>query len=120
LMQPTHAMRYVAYLMLALCAGCQTAPPEPTYAEMRANLQTVNLAHGISESEAVIIGQCYFFKNVGCGCYSGVRDGGDHWIINGAFGMEAMPVHFYVDKHSGRIFGSTAGPDYDNPLAIFP
>jgi hypothetical protein len=121
-MQPTHVMRYVVFLslLLAAFAGCQTGPQRPTDAEIRAKLKTVNLADGISQSEAQIIGQCYFDKNVGCGCYSDVRDDGDKWVVDGYVGYAGLPRHFYIDKHSGRIFGSTAGPDYDNPLAIDP
>jgi hypothetical protein len=114
-------MRHVtSLLLLALCTGCQTGPQRNPDAEIRAKLHTVNVADGISQSEAETIGQCYFYKNVGCGVYSDVRDGGDHWIVDGFFGYAASPVNFSIDKHSGRISGSTFGPNYDNPLAILP
>jgi hypothetical protein len=114
-------MRFSAtlILLLVLCAGCQTQPVEPTPAEWRQKLHIVALADGISQSEAQIIGQCYFAKNVGCGCFGGIRDGGDRWIVDGAFGIAAQPVHFYIDKRTGRIT-SDFGPSYDNPLEIYP
>jgi hypothetical protein len=114
-------MRFFASLMLLVlaCVGCQTKPTPPAYAEMRAELRTVTLTDGISESEAQIIGQCYFVKNVGCGGFSGVRDDGSRWIVDGTFGFAGQPVHFYIDKHSGKIV-SSFGPSYGNPFDIFP
>jgi hypothetical protein len=114
-------MRFCASLILVLvvCAGCQTPPAAPTAAEWRQKLHAVTLVDGISQSEAQIIGECYFARNVGCGGFSGIQDGGDCWIADGAFGYAARPVHFYIDKRSGRIT-SDFGPSYDNPLEIYP
>ena len=115
-------MRFCASLILVLvvCAGCQTPPAAPTAAEWRQKLQTVTLADGISQSEAQIIGECYFAKNVGCGAFYGVHDGGDRWIVDAAFGYAAVPVKgFYIEKQSGKIV-SPIGPSYDNPLEIYP
>jgi hypothetical protein len=107
-------------LMLVICAGCQTEPAPPTQAELRAKLHTVTVDDGISQSEAEIIGQCYFAKEVGCGAFSGIRDGGDRWIVDGGFGCGGMPVKgLYIDKRSGKVV-SPIGPSYDNPLEIFP
>ena len=107
-------------LMLGVCVGCQTPPAALTSVEWHQKLQTVNLTDGVSQSEAQIIGECYFARYVGCGCFTGIRDGGDRWIVDGAIGVAAMPVHgFYIDKHSGRLV-SPIGPSYDNPLEIFP
>lgn len=107
-------------LVSVVCAGCQTPPATPTAAEWRQKLQLVTLADGISQSEAQIIGECYFAKNVGCGAFYGVHDGGDRWIIDAAFGIAAVPVKgFYIDKQSGRVV-SPIGPSYDNPLEIYP
>jgi hypothetical protein len=83
-------------------------------------LRTVKLADGVSQSEARIIAECYFAKNVGCGAFSGIHDGGDRWIVDAAFGYAAVPVSgFYIEKNSGKVV-STIGPSYDNPLEIFP
>jgi hypothetical protein len=107
-------MRFCALLivLLVVCAGCQTQ-------QLRGKLHTITLADGISQSEAQIIGECYFAKNVGCGGFLGVHDGGDRWIADGAFGYAAKPVQLYIDKRSGRIT-SDFGPSYDNPLEIYP
>jgi len=115
-------MRLTALLLflLVICAACQTQPARPATAEWREKLHTVTLADGISKSEARIIGECYFAKNVGCGAFYGVHDGGDRWIVDGGFGYAALPVHdFYIDKRSGKVT-SSIGPSYDNPLEIFP
>jgi hypothetical protein len=83
-------------------------------------LQTVTLADGISQSEAQIIGDCYFAKNVGCGAFYGVQDGSDRWIVDAGFVYAAVPVTgFYIVKQSGKVV-SPIGPSYDNPLDIFP
>jgi hypothetical protein len=118
----TRVMRFFALLILlvVVCAGCQTQPIEPSAAQQRERLQTITLVDGISQSEAQIIGECYFAKNVGCGAFYGVHDGGDRWIVDAAFGYAAVPVKgFYIDKQSGRVV-SPIGPSYDNPLEIYP
>ena len=115
-------MRLYASLILVLgfCVGCQTQHATPTAAEWHQKLQTVNLVDGVSQSEAQIIGECYFAKYVGCGGFTGIRDGGDRWIVDGAIGIAAKPVYgFYIDKRSGKLV-SPIGPSYDNPLEIFP
>jgi hypothetical protein len=115
-------MRFVMpfLFLLIVCVGCETLPAPPTAAEWHQKLQTVNLADGVSQSEAQIIGECYYAKYVGCGGFTGIRDGGDRWIVDGDFGIAAMPVQgFYIDKHSGKLV-SPIGPSYDNPLEIFP
>jgi hypothetical protein len=118
----TRVMRFFALLILlvVVCAGCQTQPTEPSAAQQRGRLKTITLVDGISQSEAQIIGECYFAKNVGCGAFHGVHDGGDRWIVDAAFGYAAVPVKgFYIDKQSGRVV-SPIGPSYDNPLEIYP
>ncbi len=106
--------------LLLVVAGCSTAPIPPTTAQWREKLHTVTLADGVSQTEAQIIGECYFAREVGCGAFYGVRDGGDRWIAEVGIGVVAMPVHdVYIDKHFGKIT-SSIGPGYDNPLDIFP
>ncbi len=106
--------------LLVITPGCSTAPVQPTAAEWREKLHTISLTDGVSQSEAQIIGECYFAREVGCGAFSGVHDGGDRWIVDGAIGYAGLPVHdVYIDKHSGKVT-SSIGPSYDNPLDIFP
>jgi hypothetical protein len=108
------------FLLLMACAGCDTQPGRPTDAQLREKLHTITVADGISQSEAMIIGECYFAKNVGCGAFFGVHDGGDRWIVDAGFGYGGLPVKdFYIYKQSGRVV-SSIGPSYDNPLEIFP
>lgn len=111
----------ITFCFLSLiCVACQMQPAVPPAAEWRAKLKTVTLTDGISRSEAQIIGQCYFARHVGCGGFSGIRDGGDHWIVDGNFGIAGAPVRgFFIDKHSGKVT-SPIGPSYDNPFEIFP
>ena len=107
-------------LLLVVCAGCQPKPAATTADQLRAKLKTVTVADGISQSDAQIIGECYFAKNVGCGVFKGIQDGGDRWIVDASFGYAGKPVTgFYIDKHSGKVV-SPIGPSYDNPLEIFP
>jgi len=107
-------------LSLVLCAGCQTHRIAPTKAQLQEKLSTIQLADGVSQAEAQIIGECYFARNVGCGIFSGVHDGGDRWIVDAAFGYAGQPVKgFYIEKHSGRI-ESPIGPSYESPFEIFP
>ena len=88
--------------------------------QLRQKLKAVTLADGISKSEAELIAECYFHQNVGCGGFTGIRDGGDYWIVDGAFGYAAKPIQgFHVDKSTGRIT-SPIGPSYATPLEIFP
>ena len=117
--RPTRAMRYFITLILlfAVCAGCRS---RPTAADWRARLHTVTLEDGVSQHEAFIVGRCYFAKHVRCGAFYGVRDGGDSWIVDAAFGYAGETVHgFYIDKRSGKVV-SPIGPSYDNPFDIFP
>jgi hypothetical protein len=107
------SMKFIATLivLLSICAGCQT---------MRGKLHTVNLSHGISKSDAMIIAECYSAKHLGGGKIEGIQDGGDHWIAVGRLGgYVAKPLSFDIDKRSGKVT-STVGPNYDNPLDIYP
>jgi hypothetical protein len=89
-------------------------------AELRAKLKAVTVADGISKSEAELIAECYFHQNVGCGGYTGIRDGGDFWIVDGAFGYAAKPIQgFHIAKSTGKIT-SPIGPSYATPFEIFP
>src|SRR5258706_11667723 len=116
--RPTHAMRLSSLTLLALlaCAGCgQPAATSPTTSsssplqsreaqttQLRQKLKTVTVADGISKSEADLIAECYFHQNVGCGGFTGIRDGGDYWIVDGAFGYAAKPIQgFHIDKSTG-------------------
>jgi hypothetical protein len=97
--------------LLLLCAGCQT---------QRGKLHAINVSDGISESEAMIIAECYSAKHLGGGKIEGIRDGGDHWVVVGRLGgYLPKPLSFEIDKRSGKIT-SEVGPNYDNPLDIYP
>jgi hypothetical protein len=89
--------------LLVICAGCQT---------QRGKLRAVDLSDGVSQSEAMVIGQCYSDKHLGGGKITSIEDGGDHWVV------VAKPVSFDIDKHSGKIT-SQVGPSYDRPLDIY-
>lgn len=82
-------------------------------------LNAVTVGDGISKSEAELIAECYFYHNVGCGGFTGIRDGGGFWIVDGAFGYAAKPIKgFHIDKTSGKIT-SPIGPSYATPFEIF-
>ena len=129
-------MRLSSLTLLALlaCAGCsQPAATSPTTSssspsqsreaqttQLRQKLKAVTVADGISKSEAELIAECYFHQNVGCGGFTGIRDGDGYWIVDGAFGYAAKPIQgFHIDKSTGKIT-SPIGPSYATPFEIFP
>ena len=108
------------FLLLVACIGCRTHTLSPADAELRQKLKAVTLSDGVSQSEAEIIAQSYFARNVGCRAFTGIQDGGDRWIVDGKFGFAGEPIKgFIIDKRSGRVT-SPVGPSYDEPLKIFP
>ena len=108
------------FLMSVACIGCHTQTMSPADAELRQKLKAVTLSDGVSRAEAEIIAQSYFARNVGCGAFTGIQDGGDCWIVDGKFGFAGELIKgFFIDKHSGKVT-SPVGPSYDDPLKIFP
>lgn len=129
-------MRLSCVILLALltCAGCSqplasaptTSSSSPSHSreartrELRQKLKAVIVADGISKSEAELIVECYFHQNVGCGGFTGIRDGGDFWIVDGAFGYSGTPIQgFHISKSAGKI-KSPIGPSYATPFEILP
>ncbi len=116
----------VLLLLLFICLGCrvQAVSPDdaelrPEERELRQKLQAVILLDGISRPEAEIIARSYFARNVGCGAFTGILDGGDHWIVDGEFGYAGEPIKgFFIDKSSGQVT-SPIGPSYGDPRKIF-
>ena len=135
MVRPTYAMKRSTISVLVLLAcGCSrpseisltasTSPPSASHdaqtTQLRQKLKSVTLADGISKSEAKLIAECYFHQNIGCGGFTGVRDGLDCWIVDGAFGVAAEPIRgFYIAKGTGMIV-SPIGPSYATPFEIFP
>jgi len=106
-------MRSAAILLLLMmvCIGCESR---------RDRLHAIDFAHGVSQSDARIIGECYFAKHIPRGKLTGVQDGGAQWIIEGNIGgYFPKKMSFDVDKRSGKI-ASQVGPSYDNPLDMYP
>jgi hypothetical protein len=116
-------MKLLLLLLVVLVTagtGCGTHSDPRNIAGLRKELKAVTVADGISESEARIIGDCYFAEYVGCGAFSGVTDGGDHWIVNGGIGVAPISVHgFYIEKRTGKVV-SAIGPSFTSPLDIIP
>lgn len=111
-------LRELWILLLVVSPGCQ--PAGPSESELRGRLHAVSVSDGVSKEEAVIIAECYFARNVGCGAFRGVRDGGTHWIIEASFGVSGSAVQgFRIEKQSGGVT-STIGPSYEDPLQIYP
>ena len=108
-------------ILMIACGGCGVSSEshEAQTIQLRTKLKAVVVADGISKSEAELIAECYFHKHVGCGGFTGVRDGGDYWIVDGAFGVAAKPIQgFHIDKSTGKVT-SPIGPSYATPLGIF-
>jgi hypothetical protein len=106
--------------------GAQTASaaPEPILdpqlSALRRELHNISIADGISNAEADLIARCYFARNVGCGGYERVADGGGNWLVKGAYGFTGKDiVGFKINKSSGQIT-SPIGPSYSTPLDILP
>jgi hypothetical protein len=96
-------------------AGCSSPPTSV----LQHRLKSMTLTDGVSEAEARIIAQAYFDQNVGCGAFTGIRDGGDRWIVDGKFGYAGTPITgFSIDKRSGKLT-SPIGPSYDDPRKIY-
>jgi hypothetical protein len=89
---------------------------------LRKKLSNVSLADGISAQEALVIADAYFYRYVGCGALHGVRDGRDHWIVEGGFGAAGQPITgFKIEKRSGRVdVPEHLGPSIAGPFEIFP
>ena len=86
----------------------------------REKLKTVILTDGVSKTEAQIIAEAYFALHVGCGAFTGIRDEGARWIVDGLLGYAGMPVRgFYIGKKSGKLV-SPIGPSYNDSRRILP
>jgi hypothetical protein len=98
-----------------------SARREAQTTRLREKLKTVTTADGISSPEAELIAECYSHQNIGCGGFTGIRDGGDYWIVDGVFGYAAKPIKGWlqIDKATGKIT-SRGGPSYQNPFEILP
>ena len=122
------------FILLVACGGCTqrsvTLPAAGTSSlsevrdgratQVRQQLKAITIADGISKAEAELIAECYFYRNVGCGGFTGIRDGGEYWIVDGAFGYAAIPIQgFHIYKGTGKII-SPIGPSYATPFEIFP
>ena len=84
-----------------------------------AALTTMNVDDGISLAEAQLIANSYFARNVGCGGFTGIRDGEGVWHVEGKFGYAAQPIKdFAIDKTSGEV-KSSIGHSYKDPKTIF-
>jgi hypothetical protein len=106
-------------VLAAFVAGCQTPSVSRATAVLRQKLGRITLDDGVSESEAKIIAQAYFAAHVGCGAFTGIRDAGELWIVDGKFGYAGDPISgFYIDKRSGKLT-SPIGQSYDDPRKIF-
>ena len=127
-------MKLYQFLCLATisCLGCRVSLPDalllppptpqpspnPKIVAILKKLKTINTTDGISKSEATLIATCYFELKVGCGGFTGIRDAGKYWGVDGFFGYGATPiVGFSIDKSSGEIT-SPIGPSYKTPLQM--
>ena len=110
----------VPLLLLVACLGCRPDTVSPSDTELREKLRAIALSDGVSQSEAKIIARSYFARHVGCGAFTGIRDGGKRWIVDGMFGAAGEPIQgFFIEKRSGKVT-SPVGPSYEDPLKIFP
>ena len=94
-----------------MLTGCSSdARPEQGPALL---LRQVDEANGIDMREADLIAQAYFLKNIGCGSYESVSDGGSDWIVHGRHGVAASPIRgFLIGKSKGAIT-SPVGPSHE-------
>jgi len=106
-------MRTIQLLLLcSLAAGCTA----PTSQDLEASLllKQVSAEGGIDHKEAELIAKAYFLRNVGCGFYESVSDGGGSWVVHGKSGVAGKPIEgFFIAKDSGSIH-STVGPSYES------
>jgi hypothetical protein len=118
-------LRALVFVILA-CAvgGCAGAPKRAAFsrkalsAELKAELDSVSVVDGVSKPEAELIAKSYFHRHVGCGMFTGIRDGGRHWIVDGGVGYFGKPIEgFKIDKETGSVT-SPIGPSYGSPSDI--
>ena len=113
-------MRHLGLCLLVIAGSVGCERVSPSESRLRQRLHSISLSDGVSQAEASIIAECYFDREVGCGGFLGIRDGGSRWIVEGAFGVAGKPVQgFYIEKQSGRVT-SPIGPSYDDPFQIYP
>lgn len=99
------ATLFLSLFLVSCASGRGVLPPKTPY-------DGVNTTDGISEKEAIQIVINYERLFVGCGCLTGVSDGGDRWIVHGKFGYAGTPVKgTYILKASGEIV-SSIGPSF--------
>ena len=85
-------------------------------------LRTIVIEDGISQEEADIIAENYFYRFTPtiCGSVARATDGGTNWIAKTYFGIAAMPTRepIRIDKRTGRVTWSD-GPTLETPTTIW-
>ena len=110
----------ILFVLSLICIGCRTPIMTAGESDRWQRLQNITLSDGVSRPEAETIAQSYFAKNVGCGSFGGIQDGGDRWTVDVDFEYAGMPIKgFYIDKQLG-VVTSPVGPSYNNPFKILP
>jgi hypothetical protein len=106
--------------VLGGCSILRTADEERQ--NLQSRLRTVVIEDGISETEANIIAENYFwrFSPIGCGYVARVTDGGSFWVAKTYFCIAPMPTRdpIRIDKRTGRVTWSD-GPTIQNPKTIW-
>ena len=124
-------MKILILILVAMSFGCVRQSTERVdvasfqsreerAAQLRKELSEIVLTDGVSKHEAEIIAKAYFNQHVGCGAFNSIQDGGNFWIVDGAFGYGATAINgFTIDKRSGAVT-SPIGPSFSTPFQIFP
>ena len=93
-------------LVFAAWAGAVSAVGKETPASL---LSSVDLSNGVDRKEAENIARAYFLKNVCCGAFTGISDGGNVWNVEGLHGYAAEPIKgFTIDKKTVAISSPVA------------
>ena len=119
-------MKVPAFIIVTLACclvGCSTLPTAGEHrAQLQAKLSTVVIEDGISQSEADIIAENYYFRftQTACGSVLRVTEEDSIWIARTYYGPAAMPTRepIRIDKRSGRVTWSD-GPTMSNPKMIW-
>lgn len=104
-----------------MLVGCSTPPSADEHrAQLQTKLRAVIVDDGISQEEADVIAENYYYRFTPlCGTVVPVTDGGTDWIAKTYYGIGAMPgAPIRIDKRTGRA-AQSGSPTVENPIAIW-
>ena len=112
-------------ISILFSTGCDTHQPYPEREEYKKQLQSmlesINISDGISENEAMIISDNYYYRyeKVGCGAPGPLKGSGNAWfrvVLRGFAAVKTDSIR--VDKRTGKV-SWRHGPTIYDPSKIW-